>query len=455
MSAWISARLRDVGVELIDCVHNTPQARPYGYPYITIPQMKNGRIDFSTARLISREDFIEWTKKAKPRQFDIVLSRRTNPGVTAIDQTNTEFALGQNLVLLRSDGSNIYPPFLAWMTRSTYWWEQVSKFNNVGAVFDSLKCADVPNFELPVPPYDAQRSISELLGALDDKIELNRRMNETLEAMAQAIFRDWFVDFGPTRAKVEGRAPYLAPEIWSLFPNQMDGEGKPVGWRDVNLEDICSRIAIGPFGSSITTDNFVASGVPVIRGNNLKAGFVDSGFVYLKPEKAVELKNASVKSGDIVITHRGTLGQIGIIPNNSKHKEYIISQSQMMVRANDDLCTNLFLYEFLRSSKGMDQLLSFTNQTGVPAIAQPTTSLKSLKLSLPSHSIISTFDNIAISLAAREEANKRESQTLAATRDLLLPKLMSGEIRVNEAERLTETSPEEIAERLNHGEKRA
>jgi type I restriction enzyme S subunit len=72
--------------------------------------------------------------------------------------------------------------------------------------------------------------LSTLLGALDDKIELNRRTNETLEALARAIFRDWFVDFGPTRAKAEGREPYLAPELWDLFPDRLDAEGKPEGW---------------------------------------------------------------------------------------------------------------------------------------------------------------------------------------------------------------------------------
>jgi type I restriction enzyme, S subunit len=69
-----------------------------------------------------------------------------------------------------------------------------------------------------------------ILGALDDKIDLNRRMNETLEAMARALFKDWFVDFGPTRAKMEGRDPYLAPELWALFPDRLDDEGKPEGW---------------------------------------------------------------------------------------------------------------------------------------------------------------------------------------------------------------------------------
>ena len=81
-----------------------------------------------------------------------------------------------------------------------------------------------------LPPIASSDAIASILGALDDKIDLNRRMNETLEAMARAIFKDWFVDFGPTRAKMEGRAPYLAPDIWALFPDRLDDEGKPEGW---------------------------------------------------------------------------------------------------------------------------------------------------------------------------------------------------------------------------------
>ena len=98
-------------------------------------------------------------------------------------------------------------------------------------------------------PLVEQRAIAAILGALDDKIDLNRRMNETLEAMARAIFKDWFVDFGPTRAKMEGRAPYLAPEIWSLFPDRLDDEGKPEGGRaarSVRYVERQSRERISP-----------------------------------------------------------------------------------------------------------------------------------------------------------------------------------------------------------------
>ena len=231
MGDWPTLTLGEAGVELIDCVHKTPAAQEVGYPYVGIPQMKGGWIDFESARKISRKDFIEWTKKLKRHEHDVILSRRTNPGVTAIDKTGTEFALGQNLVLLRADGRRVYRPFLKWLVRTPSWWGQINKFMNVGAVFNSLKCADVPNFELPIPPLEVQQEMCVLLDAIDEKIELNRLMNETLEAMARAIFRDWFVDFGPTRAKMpKVTNPTSHPNSGTCSPTAVDDEDKPVGW---------------------------------------------------------------------------------------------------------------------------------------------------------------------------------------------------------------------------------
>ena len=91
------------------------------------------------------------------------------------------------------------------------------------------------SIRLPIPPLDEQRAIAHILGTLDDKIELNRRRNQTLEAMARALFKDWFVDFGPVRAKMEGREPYLPADLWQLFPDRLDDEGKPEGWKILAL----------------------------------------------------------------------------------------------------------------------------------------------------------------------------------------------------------------------------
>jgi type I restriction enzyme, S subunit len=141
---------------------------------------------------------------------------------------------------------------------------------------------------------------------------------------------------------------------------------------------------MGPFGSDIKTDNFVRAGVPVIRGMNLNLGrFNEEDFVFITEEKAASLRSANTFRDDIVFTHRGTLGQVGIIPQTSKHNRYVISQSQMKLTCDKSKVEPLFIFYFFRSPLGQHALLRNTSTTGVPAISQPVTSLKSIKLSLP------------------------------------------------------------------------
>jgi type I restriction enzyme S subunit len=165
---WNQMTLEEAGVQLIDCVHKTPPDAGEGIPYIGIPQMKEGQIDFNAnPRLITEEHFIEWTKKANPQENDVVLSRRCNPGETAHVSKGARFALGQNLVLLRSLDTKVHPEFLRWLTKGPQWWAQIGKYLNVGAIFDSLRCGDIPSFSLTIPPIDEQISIAHILGTLD------------------------------------------------------------------------------------------------------------------------------------------------------------------------------------------------------------------------------------------------------------------------------------------------
>ena len=132
-----------------------------------------------------------------------------------------------------------------------------------GSTMPKLTQGNLNRVSLPTPPLPEQRGIAHILGTLDDKIELNRRMNETLEAMARALFKDWFVDFGPTRAKIEGRDPYLAPEMWDLFPDSLDGECKPVGWEIKPLDKIAeflNGLALQKFSALDPEDS-----LPVIK----------------------------------------------------------------------------------------------------------------------------------------------------------------------------------------------
>jgi type I restriction enzyme S subunit len=331
-SEWPRLSLQEANVELIDCDHRTTPASDGGYPYVAIPQLSDGCIKLSEARRIKPEHYVEWTRKAKPAAYDVVLSRRCNPGETAVVEPGMEFALGQNLVLLRADGTRVYPPFLRWLVRGLEWWEQVGKFINVGAVFGSLKCADIPNFQLRIPPLPEQRTIAHILGTLDDKIELNRRMNETLEAMARALFQSWFVDFDPVRARAEGRDPGLPKHLSDLFSGHFEDSelGEiPVGWGVGSLENIASvTMGLSPDGASYNVNGL---GTPLINGP------VEFGDHFPVKTKWTTLSTRLAQAGDLILCLRGSTTGRRVVADDS----YCLGRGVCAIRPNRGMRTFL------------------------------------------------------------------------------------------------------------------
>lgn len=197
---------------------------------------------------------------------------------------------------------------------------------------------------------------------------------------------------------------------------QKANNGIPEGWEIKLIEELAAKqkyaIAMGPFGSNITKNNFKKDGVPVIRGNNLSHyRFSSAEFVYLTETKADELKASNAFPRDIVITHRGTLGQVGLIPNG-KFKRYVVSQSQMKLTCDENIANPEFVFYFLKSPQGQHLLLQNTSQTGVPAIAQPSSSLKKISVPLPSMVEQIQIAQILSDLDAKIELNRRMNETL-------------------------------------------
>lgn len=178
-------------------------------------------------------------------------------------------------------------------------------------------------------------------------------------------------------------------------------------WKEYRLGELIEEIAMGPFGSNIKVECFVHKGVPVLNGSNLQ-GFKlnESAFNYVTPEKADSLGRANAFRGDVVITHRGTLGQIIYIPEDSIYERYIISQSQFRVKFKKEVDPQFIVY-FFHSRAGQHLLLTNASQVGVPAIARPSTSFKELKAILPPLSEQKKIAAILSSLDEKIENNRK------------------------------------------------
>ena len=437
MSDWPIMRLRDAKVTLTDCDHRTPPEAVSGYPYVAIPQLKSGRLDMAKVRRISREHYVEWTRKAKPLAGDVVLSRRCNPGETAVVPVNLEFAVGQNLVLLRADGTKIHPSFLRWLLRGPEWWRQVNGFINVGAVFDSLKCADIPNFQLTIPPLPEQRAIAHILGTLDDKIELNRLMNETVEEMVRALFRSWFVNFDPVRAKTERRNSGLPRHIADLFPDSFEQSGLgeiPKGWEVANLRNACSAIFSG--GTPNTREpGFWGGGIPWLSSGETRETFIISTEKTITQAGVLGSSTRFAPKGSTVVASAGqgrTRGQTSLLMIDA-----YVNQSVVVLRADRAVASDLFLFcdlgeryeEFRRMSDSSSSRGSLTTKI-----------LGEIPVVLPPKPLVDLFDQKVSPLVLRVGVASGESRVLARLRDALLPELLSGELRIPDVERLLEVA---------------
>ncbi|MBI3919582.1 MAG: restriction endonuclease subunit S [Betaproteobacteria bacterium] len=403
---WLTLSLREAGVKLIDCDHRTPPAAEVGYPYVAIPQLRGGRIDLTDVRRISREHLDDWTRKAKPSANDVVLSRRCNPGETAFVPPNLEFALGQNLVLLRADGTKVFPPFLRWLVRGLEWWEQIGKFLNVGAVFNSLRCADVPNFELCIPSLFEQRAIAHTLGTLDDKIELNRRMNETLEAMARALFKSWFVDFDPVRAKAEGRDPGLPKQIADLFPSRFvdsDLGEIPEGWEVATLESVA---VLNP---EVWTKDTRPVEIRYVDLSNTKWGRVEA-VTSFTATNAPSRAQRVLRPGDTIIgTVRPGNGSYALISETG-----LTGSTGFAVLRPRSANGTEFTYLAATRRDNIDALAHLADGGAYPAVRVEV--VAATPIVKPRDGVLSAFAKTTGSFLSKFANNERESRTLAARR---------------------------------------
>lgn len=352
----------------------------------------------------------------------LVLSGAGKCSIFTGDDEPTTFE--SHIIRVRIDRKRASPEFYYYLLRSSYGRALIQTIVEQGAGASGIRGSDLSNLLVPLPAIDTQIAIAETLAFLDDKIDLNRRMNETLEAMARALFKDWFVDFGPTKAKMEGRAPYLAPEIWNLFPDRLDNDGKPEGWKYGTLSDLAET------NSESWTNNKHPEFVDYVDLSNTKWGTIES-VSRLAWTKAPSRARRIAKVGDTIIgTTRPGNGSFAYISQSG----LTISTGFAVLTPKKTLYQD-FVYVAASAPSNINRLANLADGHGGAYPAVKPSEVAETEVAIASEQVFVKYAEIASEMRNKIETAKLESRSLSQTRDFLLPKLMSGEVRVGDAEK--------------------
>ncbi|MGI2801259.1 restriction endonuclease subunit S, partial [Photobacterium damselae] len=206
---WPRIQISEVCELIVDCVNKTAPRVDYETPFkmIRTPNVKGGKISLNDCRFVEEDTYEKWTRRAKVLRDDVLLTREAPMGEVGIVDFDETVFLGQRIMQYRVDRSKLDPHFLLYSFLSSDLQHQFNMHEGSGSVVSHIRVPDCSKFELNLPPLDVQKDIAGVLKKLDRKISVNQQTNQTLEEMAQAIFKSWFVDFDPVKAKINGEQP--------------------------------------------------------------------------------------------------------------------------------------------------------------------------------------------------------------------------------------------------------
>ncbi len=414
--------------EIFDGPHATPKTVDAGPIFLGIGALQNGRINLGETRHVTPEDFLTWTRRVKPRGGDVVFSYETRLGEAAIIPEGFACCLGRRMALVRTDRTRLDPRFFLYTYLSPYFQELIRSRTIPGATVDRIALKEFPLFPIPLPDIREQRAIAHVLGTLDDKIELYRHRNQTLEAMARALFQDWFVDFGPVRAKIAGRRPYLPADLWQLFPDHLDDEGKPEEWKMVPASELIEFNPTGPLRKGTSAPYLDMASLPT-------SGSWPEPPVLRKFGSGMRFRNGDTLLARITpCLENGKTAFIQCLPDDTMgwgSTEYIVMRPKAPVPAE---------YAYLLARDGAFREHAIRSMTGTSGRqrAQGDSVANFNLASPPDQNLWNAFAKHVEPAFESIKSNSTAPETLAALRDTLLPKLMSGDLRIEDAEKFME-----------------
>lgn len=399
----------------------------FGGPiFLRAVHLQDSGFSFQGAQRFSK-DLAQKVSSKVAKTGDVVITTKGNStGRTGfVSSSMPTFVYSPHLSFWRSLDRNVIDPvFLRNWARGPEFRSQLEGLKGQTDMAPYLSLGDQRNLRISLPEIVQQQAIASILGALDDKIELNREMNRTLEATAQAIFRSWFVDFDPVVAKAEGRKPFgLSDEIAALFPDRfVESELGPIpeGWVIGTLKHIASVVmGQSPPGDTYNTEGL---GLPLLNGPS------EFGDYFPTKVKWTTHTTRVSRHDDLIFCVRGsTTGR-----RVKSDGEYCLGRGVCALRATG----NWQPYIDCTIELHLDHLLTLATGSTFPNLSRR--SLESFRVLEPPLAILRSFTELTQDFLQMVARSHKENRTLAALRDLLLPKLLSGEIRVQQAEKAVE-----------------
>ena len=455
--------------DVFDGPHATPKKLEKGPYFLSISSLNKGALDLSQSAHLSEEDFKKWTKRVTPESGDILFSYETRLGEAAIMPPGIRACLGRRMGLLRPDRTKVLPEYLLYAYLSPDFQSTIEQRKIHGATVDRIALKELPSFPIRVPNIVEQQLVVDNLKALDAKIQLNHQINQTLEQIAQAIFKSWFVDFEPVKTKIAARQRWHAlqpvaepaspvcyaddevslpdletfmnlaamqaisgkdeeqlaqmqaeqPEEYAellataeLFPSAMQESelGQiPQGW---GVESLSSFVEI-TMGQSPKSDTYNSNGI----GTPLVNGPVEFGSHHPLKIKWTTAPSKISARGDLIVCVRGsTTGRFV-----KSDGEYCLGRGVCSIRAHtlQPYVDRLFQNE-------LPTLLGLATGSTFPSWSGPT--LKNHRVLVPRVGLMKKFGRLFGPIDYSISSRVRESESLAILRDVLLPKLISGEL---------------------------
>ena len=422
MEEWKQYRLIDILDKLIDYRGKTPKKTTSGIPLITAKIIKNGRIDTPT-EFISVDDYDSWMVRGFPKVGDVVLTTEAPLGEVA-QLDNENIALAQRVVTLRGKAGVLDNTYLKYYLMSNVGQQRI-KARETGTTVTGIKQSELREVLVDCPPYQFQQKIASILKSIDDKIEVNRRINDNLEQQAQELFKSWFVDFEPFK---DGE--FVESELGMI----------PKGWRVYSMDELVDIIGGYSYKSNELQDSTTA--MATIKNFERSGGFKINGFKEIVPSLKAK-QEQFLKKFDIIIAHTDItqnadiIGNPALILNFGKYERLIMSMDLVKVKSKSDYITYGLLYSFFADARFKGHALGYVNGTTVLHLSKK--AIPEYKLALPHDlSILAEYGKTFDSLFAKEAKMMEETDRLTELRDTLLPKLMSGEIKVINSDLISE-----------------